>query len=176
MKNNWFVITGGPSSGKTTTVDLLSKKGYKTTEESARKHFESQIKKGLTLEEIRGDQEVWQNAISKLQSELEKSLNPEETIFFDRAFPDTIAYYRFLNIKIPEEYTKLYNASRYKKVFLLEPLPLIKDNLRTETDEQALLISEAIHNSYSNLFLEIVKIPVMSPGARVEFILEQIAS
>ena len=30
-QGNWYVITGGPGSGKTTTVNLLRDRGYKTT-------------------------------------------------------------------------------------------------------------------------------------------------
>jgi predicted ATPase len=30
-QTNWYVITGGPSSGKTTTINILTARGYKTT-------------------------------------------------------------------------------------------------------------------------------------------------
>lgn len=33
-KTNWYVVTGGPSFRKTTTVNLLKERGYKTTIET----------------------------------------------------------------------------------------------------------------------------------------------
>ena len=37
-QTNWYVITGGPGSGKTTTVNLLKERGYITTFEHARNY------------------------------------------------------------------------------------------------------------------------------------------
>ena len=46
---NWYVITGGPSSGKTTTVNLLKARGYKTTTEHARHYLDTQRINGKTV-------------------------------------------------------------------------------------------------------------------------------
>ena len=40
-ETNWYVITGGPSTGKTTTIDLLQKQGYHTTIEHARHYIDT---------------------------------------------------------------------------------------------------------------------------------------
>lgn len=174
MKNNWFVITGGPSSGKTTTVELLALKGLKTTEESARKYFEQESKKGLGVNEIRDNIRVWQDSISKLQIELERSLNPDHTIFFDRALPDALGYYDFLKLEAPDFYKSVYKKSFYKKVFFLEPLPVVADGVRIESDEDSKKISDAIYRSYLSLSVEIINVPVMDKIARVEHILEKV--
>ena len=39
---NWCVITGGPCTGKTTVVELLAQRGYKTTIEHARHYIDTQ--------------------------------------------------------------------------------------------------------------------------------------
>ncbi len=46
---NWYVITGGPGSGKTTMVNLLRARGYKTTIENARHYFDMQRLNGKTV-------------------------------------------------------------------------------------------------------------------------------
>lgn len=38
---NWYVITGGPGSGKTTTAHLLKERGYTTTFEHARHYLDN---------------------------------------------------------------------------------------------------------------------------------------
>ena len=47
-QTNWYVITGGPSSGKTTTVNLLKERGYITTFEHARHYMDTQRVSGKT--------------------------------------------------------------------------------------------------------------------------------
>ena len=40
---NWYVITGGPGCGKTTTVNQLNMLGYHTTIEHARHFIDTQM-------------------------------------------------------------------------------------------------------------------------------------
>ncbi|PZR03085.1 MAG: hypothetical protein DI539_26790, partial [Flavobacterium psychrophilum] len=53
IKTNWYVITGGPCTGKTTVVELLAKRGYVTIAEQARHYIDTQKVEGRTVEEIR---------------------------------------------------------------------------------------------------------------------------
>jgi len=66
---NWYVITGGPASGKTTTVNLLTQRGYKTTIEHARHFIDTQRMEGKTVEEIRQNQAAFQAGILDMQIE-----------------------------------------------------------------------------------------------------------
>jgi predicted ATPase len=40
VQTNWHVITGAPSSGKTTLIDQLAAKGFRTVPEGARLYIE----------------------------------------------------------------------------------------------------------------------------------------
>ena len=51
-QTNWCVITGGPSSGKTTTVNMLRDRGQTTTIEHARHYIDTQRVTGRTVAEI----------------------------------------------------------------------------------------------------------------------------
>lgn len=53
---NWYVLTGGPSSGKITTVTLLRRRGFTTTIEHARHYIDLQRLGGRSIEEIRSRQ------------------------------------------------------------------------------------------------------------------------
>lgn len=66
---NWYVITGGPSSGKTTTVNLLKEQGYITTFEHARHYLDTQRLKGRTVEETRNKQAEFQLGVLEMQIE-----------------------------------------------------------------------------------------------------------
>ena len=59
----WHVITGAPCSGKTTLIDQLAEKGFKTRPEVGRQYFERELAKGRTIHEIREDPAVFTSQI-----------------------------------------------------------------------------------------------------------------
>src|SRR5690242_8677281 len=95
---NWYVITGGPCSGKTTVVNLLKERGYKTTVEDARHYIDLQRANGKSVEDVEQHQKEFQLKVLELQIEQEKALKPSDIVFLDRAIPDARAYYQFLGI------------------------------------------------------------------------------
>ncbi len=171
---NWYVITGGPSSGKTTTVDILSKRGYKTTIEYARHYLDMQRHNGRTVEEVRSHLHEFQLAVLNLQIEQEKTLLPDEVVFLDRAIPDAHAYYHFLNIEEDKELLDALETVSYKKVFILDCLPLIHDYARTEDEMAQKKIHESLLEVYQLLPFPIVRVPVLPAEERVDFILKNL--
>jgi predicted ATPase len=91
-ETNWCVITGGPSSGKTTTVNILRERGYVTTIEHARHYIDTQRVTGRTVEEIRANQLAFQRGILDMQIEEERRVDPKAPVFLDRALPDALAF------------------------------------------------------------------------------------
>lgn len=168
---NWYVITGGPSSGKTTTVNLLRLRGYKTTIEHARHYLDTQRVLGRSVEEVRSKQNEFQLGVLEMQIEQEAALSPDEVVFLDRAIPDALAYYRLLNL---EPHRKLLDALAkvsYKKIFILDTLPLVHDYARTEDEAGQKRIHALLIDVYKALLFPVVSVPVLPPEARVDFIL-----
>ncbi|MES2872930.1 MAG: ATP-binding protein [Bacteroidota bacterium] len=173
-KTNWYVITGGPSSGKTTTVNLLKERGYITTFEHARHYLDTQRLKGKTIEDVRKQQLEFQLGVLEMQIEQENQISPEVLVFLDRAIPDALAYYRFLNLPVDPKLTEALRTVSYKKVFLLDFLPLIKDYARTEDETAQRRIHELLFEVYESLSFPVVQVLVLPPVERVEFILKNI--
>jgi predicted ATPase len=170
----WYVITGGPSSGKTTTVDLLKSRGYKTTIEHARHYIDIQRIAGKTTEEIRANQLVFQRGVLDMQIEQEKVLATEETVFLDRALPDALAYHRFLGLKEDDGLRHAISEASYKKVFILDPLPLVRDYARTEDKDAQQKIHQLLTDVYESLPFPVVHVPVLPPEERVDYILKNL--
>ncbi|OQP63804.1 hypothetical protein A3860_22970 [Niastella vici] len=171
---NWYVITGGPGAGKTTTVNLLKARGYKTTIEHARHYLDTQLINGKTVEEVRKHQKEFQLGVLDMQIEQERSMSPDDIIFLDRAIPDALAYYRFLNIPEDEELVNVVSNASYKKVFILDCLPIVQDYARKEDEAAQKKIHELLIDVYSSLHFPIVHVPVLPPEQRVEFILKNL--
>lgn len=168
---NWYVITGGPSTGKTTVINMLRERGYKTTIEHARHYIDTMRTEGETVEEIRNNKRKFQLGVLDMQIEQEASIKPEDMVFLDRAIPDALAYYRFLKLEVDDTLTKAIQNVHYKKIFILDRLPLINDYARLENEKDQIKIHRLITEVYKSLGFPIVFVPVLPPNDRVEFIL-----
>lgn len=171
---NWYVLTGGPGSGKTTTIELIGARGFKTTIEHARHYIQTQMQKGRTVEEVRRNQEDFQMGVLDMQIEQEAMLSPQDTVFLDRALPDALAYYYFLNLLPNERIKTAVKIYRYKKIFILNLLPLVQDYARREDDEAQKKIHSLIIKVYNDLNFPIIYVPVLPPNERVEFIMKNL--
>lgn len=172
--NNWYVITGGPSSGKTTLLAALAAKGHKTVEEAARTVIDTELARGKTIADIRGDEEKFQHNVLDYKIELEKQLSPMLT-FFDRGMHDSLAYLRHYGWQPPKRGLEAFENASYKRVFLLEPLPTYtKDYARTEDASFVEAIHSFLAEAYRKYGMEPVSVPVMSVPKRVQFILNNL--
>ena len=174
VKTNWYVITGGPSSGKTTTVNMLAQRGYKTTIEHARHYIDTQRHNGRSVEEIRTQQREFQLGILEMQIEQEKSISPNDVIFLDRAIPDAFAYYRFLKLEPDAKLLDAMKTVSYKKIFIMEYLPLVHDYARTEDVEAQKKIHEMLCEVYESLPFQVIHVPVLPVECRMAVILKNL--
>ncbi len=172
--NNWYVITGAPSSGKTTTVNALKERGFETTIEHARHYIDTQRIEGKTTEEIRHNQAEFQKKILDMQIKQEQSLPQEQVVFLDRAVPDALAYCRFLHIEPDPLLLEALKKSSYKKVFILDPLPLVADYARTEDAAAQKELHALLTDVYESLPAPVVHVPVLPIDERVDFILHNL--
>jgi predicted ATPase len=172
-----YVLTGGPSSGKTTTILELRKKGFLIVEESARQVIEKQKAAGENIERTAENTDARQTKILELQLKKERETEEKalkenkDIIFLDRGIPDGIAYYHLVgiepNTKVLEESKK--EKTNYCTIFFLEMLPYQKDEIR-ETKEVADKAHRLVYEAYKNLGYKVIKVPVMSVEERVKFI------
>ena len=174
-QTNWYVITGGPSSRKTTTVNLLKDREYITTFEHARHYLDTQRLKGRNVNETRKNQKEFKLGVLDMQIEQENQILPDLQVFHDREIPDALAFYRFLNLPEDEKLTEAFRTVSYKKIFILDCLPLVKDYARTDAAAQK-KIHALLIEVYESLGFPVVHVPVFTPEERVDFILKNFLS
>ena len=171
QKTNWYVITGAPSSGKTSVINALEQLGYPVVHEIARNYIDEELKKGKRIEQIKADILSFERHILYKKLEIEKSLPKDEPVFLDRAVPDSIGYYILEGLS-PDEPIKKSKQTRYKKIFLFERLQFEKDGVRSENDKIAARLNRILKESYQMLKYKVISVPLLSIDDRVDFILK----
>jgi predicted ATPase len=83
---NWYVITGAPSSGKTSVIRELEGLGYRVVHEVARAYTEEELKKGRKLDEIKADALTFEQHILDRKIGIETSLPKDAVIFLTERF------------------------------------------------------------------------------------------
>lgn len=171
VKTNWCVITGAPSSGKTSVIDELVRRGYQTEPEVARDLIEECLQRGMKIEQVRARNDWLQNEILRLKLERESKQDPDQLIFLDRGIPDSLTYLRIAGLDLSAAKTAA-QAFRYRAIFIFERLSLVKDGIRTESDEIAQSIDLALEQDYRDLEYSPIRVPVMSIADRADLILD----
>jgi predicted ATPase len=105
---------------------------------------------------------------------LEKRLDPEQLVFLDRALPDELAYYNYFKLEPDSKLINSLHKFTYKKVFIMELLPLHKDYARTEDSNAQKELQNEIIKVYKSRSEPVVMVPVLSPKQRVDFILRNL--
>lgn len=93
-----------------------------------------------------------------MQIEQEASLDPDTPVFLDRAIPDALAYYRFLHLAPDMKLLDILPRVNYRKVFLLDPLPLVRDYARTEDADAQHEVHRLLREVYGSLGFPLVQV------------------
>jgi len=119
-----IVLTGGPSSGKTSVIKELKRRGFRVLSESGRT-----ILGVMGSPKSKKEMVKVQLLICCLQKILESYC--EKKTFLDRSLIDIFAYSKHFFGSLPK-CMSLPNY-RYDKVFVLDRLPFVADGLRIES-------------------------------------------
>ena len=173
-QTNWHVITGASCSGKTTLIDQLSGKGFKTVPEVAREYIKKEKGKGRTIAEIREDQAALTSRVYNIMIEREHGLRIDEVAFLDRGLPDAFAFFRYAGMNPNEIILDCFHY-RYASVFMLDRLPYQRDGVRAADDTTAAYFDSWMVRDYSAIGYNVVRVPVLPPEERLEFVLGKLS-
>src|SRR3954471_13326007 len=171
----WYVITGPPCSGKSTTIDLLQGRGNRVRPEIARQYVEEEVARGWTVAELRSNPQRFQLEVLRRAVASEAVAPKHESMFFDRGVPDSLSYFRFYGIAASSYYHLISAPPKYGKVFILEFIPEYHvDGIRTENLDDCNLLSDLLRDVYAELAVDVQYVPFLAPDERVDFILRRV--
>jgi predicted ATPase len=177
--NRFFVLTGGPSSGKSTLIDALQHSGYARSVEAGRAIIEDQMS-------IAGRALPWEDRL--LFSELMLSWemrsygmaqHQKGPVFFDRGVLDVLGYLRLIGQPVPQYMEKAAEIARYnRRVFVAPPWKEIfhQDSERKQEFEEAGRTYDALVTTYAAHGYELVELPRAPIEERLRFVLRNIGA
>ena len=174
--DRFFVLTGGPGSGKTTLIEALRSAGFATSVEAGRGIIRDQLAIG-------GPALPWHDralfAELMLSWELrshQSALDQKGPVFFDRGVPDTLGYLRLSGLPVPQHASAAADRFRYNsRVFVAPPWPDIfaQDEERKQTLDEAERTYQALVGVYTELGYELVRLPLAPVETRLQFVLAE---
>lgn len=172
-RNPYYIITGAPSTGKTSILNLLQSKGFICHREIAREIIRENLDSGTNIFPW-NDMHKFSDLVLERMKEAAEHFDPTVLQFLDRSMVDLIGYMKFANREIPEHYTQEALAVGYaKKVFFLPIWHDIytQDEERKESIEEAERIGKSLEETYESLGFELIHVPHGNVEERVSFIL-----
>lgn len=175
----FFVLTGGPGSGKTTLIEALARAGYARSDEAGRGVIQDQVAiggsalpwsdPGAFAEQMLG----WEMRSYRL-AKAEPGI-----VFFDRGLPDIPGYLRLLGLAVPAHIRSAAERFRYNpRVFIAPPWPEIfrQDSERRQDFREAVRTHDAMVATYAEHGYALVTLPCVPVEARLRFVLEAVAA
>ena len=173
----FYVITGGPGSGKTTVLAELARRGHICVPEDARAIIQEQVAARSSavpwLDAPHFAELLMERSIETYQCQREKKF--QTPIYFDRGVGDAFTCADLIGHTLPAPLCKLAMQCRYRDpVFLAPWWPEIyaTDAERRQSRDEAERTEHAAAKTYTGLGYRIVRLPFASPSERADFILQ----
>ncbi|MGB6687188.1 MAG: AAA family ATPase [Terracidiphilus sp.] len=175
--DRFFVVTGGPGSGKSTVIEALGRLGVAIMPEAGRAIIRDQVAIG-------GNALPWADrmAFAELMLSWEmrsyrSALDVKGPVVFDRGIPDVVGYLELCNLPVPAHMRRAVDLFRYhRRVFIAPYWPEIfaQDSERKQSPEEAAATYRAMFDVYKAAGYELVHLPLAPVEERAEFILRTI--
>ena len=172
-----IVITGGPSTGKTSIIEKIEKKGFHCFNEISRQITLEARKEGIPQLFVSDPLLFSERIIEGRIKQFKASENMDKPlVFFDRGIPDVVAYMDCFGQTYGQHFVESCTLHKYDHVFLLPPWQEIhvSDNERYENFEQAVRIHSYLERAYKEYGYNIIDVPKETVEGRVTFILNKI--
>ena len=170
------IITGGPGFGKSSLVGHLIRMGYRGFPEVARELIQDGFQAPIHQQDYPSNDDFFKQIYRNRMQHYE-ACHPGEICFYDRALPDSLAFFRFMNRRPPDFLVKaIANHPYYQQVFITPPWESLckKDPVRRESFNEAVEIHQLIVQVYKELKYELVEVPLTGTGERTKYLLSRI--
>lgn len=168
-QTRWVVLTGPPSSGKTTLLQLFDESGERTSGDSTRRLISNVVAGGRDAEEFRFADD-FQPRVLEAMAAAQTQLDPNERTFLEYALPCNIAFHRTEDRQLTPGLAEAAEQYRYSDVFILDPVGWQSDAERVEGEPYQTAVHRHLFDVYNELGYDPIRIPALSPTKRYELV------
>ena len=171
--DQFFVITGGPGSGKSTLIEALKAGGLHSMPESGRAIIQEQVAAG-------GNALPWADRLAFAERMFQQEVRSwcaahelQGPVIFDRGVLDVVGYLNLVNLEVPDHIEKAAHTHRYaSRVFVAPHWPAIyaQDGERKQSIAEAEATCRAVTNVYVRLGYKMISLPLAPVADRVAFL------
>jgi len=173
MTSRFFVVTGGPGSGKTSLVKALADDGLAHVPEAGRAIIRDQVAIG-------GTALPWADRSAFAEHMFRRDLDAYRTtgalrgpVLFDRGLPDVIGYLTLCGLPVPPVMREAAERCRYHRRVFLAPFwtdIFSQDDERRQSAEEAEATGHTMARIYTELGYELVPLPLAPIAERIAFV------
>ena len=171
--DRFFIITGGPGSGKSTLIDSLIAEGLHAMPESGRAIIQEQVASG-------GNALPWADCVAFAKRMFDQDVRSwraahqmQGPVLFDRGIPDVVGYLNLVGLQVPAYIEHAARTLRYaSRVFVAPHWPAIyvQDRERKQSIEEAEATCRTVTDVYVRLGYEIIPLPLAPVADRAAFV------
>lgn len=175
---DWLVVISGCSGGgKSTLLDALAARGFRTFAEPGRQIVKEQMASGGTALPWKDARAFGELCVTRTIDRMAEAAEANDYVFFDRSLIDPIAYFDRLQQQAPAHWTRAAEAFRFNAiVFLVPPWPEIfaQDAERKHSFVDALAEYRSLPLTYERFGYRPVIVPKAPVSERADFILRSL--
>lgn len=174
MGSEKIILIGGPSTGKSSIIEVLTRRRYQCmpeiSREVTRKAKENGANQLFLSDPLKFSELLLEGRINQFKAA--NALNSRH-IFIDRGIPDVTAYMDHFEQDYPKFFSDANQKYTYDKVFILPIWDEIytTDGERFEEIDLAKGIQKALRKTYQDLGYRLIEVPKTDVNRRVDFIL-----
>lgn len=165
IRTDWIVITGPPSSGKTTLLALFGDGGELTSADSTRQLITEVTAAGRDAQEFRFADD-FQPRVLEAMLAAEERLDPNDRVFLEYALPCNIAFHRTEGRTLTPGLAEAATVHSYAAVFILDPVGWENDDQRVEDSAYQQAVHGHMFDVYRELGYDPIRVPAVSPADR----------
>lgn len=175
LEHKRIVLTGGPSSGKTSLLNHIQHPDTHCFEEVSRGVISKALAKGVT-------QPFLDNPLGFSEALFERRLHDyfedkkNKIHVYDRGIHDVLAYLNAIGDEVPCGMLNDCSTYCYDAVFVFPPWEAIftQDTERMEVFEEAVNFHKALLETYTHFGMQCIEVPKSTIEERFRFILDHL--
>jgi predicted ATPase len=178
-KDNFFVLTGGPGSGKTSVVNALARRGLHCIPEAGREIIQEQTLIGGRAVPWIDPRNFRELMLSRDLQAYRSNMERSEVVIFDRGIVDALGYSRLTGLEDDEHLYQAIKRYRYnRRVFIAPPWEEIylNDSERKQTFREAIATYDAMTLTYKSAGYSLIELPLVSVERRARLILDIVST